>query len=72
MSFIQSINQFINVNVWDGVAPIIQARGSCLKRMTIKILRQKKDQKGMKTNNNNISVNAQSYTHPNPTELTKN
>ena len=26
----------------------------------------------MKTNNNIISVNAQSYTHPNPTELTKN
>ena len=25
----------------------------------------------MKTNNNNISVNAQSYTHPNPTELIK-
>ena len=23
----------------------------------------------MKTSNNNISVNAQSYTHPNPTEL---
>ena len=26
----------------------------------------------MKTNNNNISVNAQSYTHPKPTELIKN
>ena len=25
----QSINQFINVNTWDGVAPIIRARGSC-------------------------------------------
>ena len=34
----QLINQFINVNVWDGVAPIIRARGSCIKRMTIKIL----------------------------------
>ena len=31
-----------------------------------------KDHKCMKTNNNNISVNAQSYTHPNPTELIKN
>ena len=36
----QLINQFINVNVWDGVAPIIRARGSCIKRMTIKILSQ--------------------------------
>ena len=36
----QSINQFINVNTWDGVAPIIRARGSCIKRMTIKILSQ--------------------------------
>ena len=26
----------------------------------------------MKTSNNNISVNAQSYTHPNPTKLIKN
>ena len=26
----------------------------------------------MKTNNNDISVNAQSYTHPKPTELIKN
>ena len=26
----------------------------------------------MKTNNDNIFVNAQSYTHPNPTELIKN
>ena len=30
----QSINQFINVNTWDGLAPIIRARGSCIKRMT--------------------------------------
>ena len=36
----QLINQFINVNVWDGVAPIIRARGSCIKRMTIKTLSQ--------------------------------
>ena len=31
-----------------------------------------KDHKCMKTNNNNVSVTAQSYTHPNPTELIKN
>ena len=31
----QSINQFFYVNTWDGVAPIIQAKGSCMKRMTI-------------------------------------
>ena len=36
----QSINQFINVNTWDGVAPIIRASGSCIKHMTIKILSQ--------------------------------
>ena len=36
--FNQSINQLIYVNTWDGVAPIILARGSCIKRMTIKIL----------------------------------
>ena len=32
----QSINQFINVNTWDGVVPIIRARmiGSCIKHMT--------------------------------------
>ena len=30
----QSINQFIHVNTWDGVTPIIQAKGSCMKRMT--------------------------------------
>ena len=36
----QSINQFINVNAWDGVAPIIRARGSCIKRKTIKTLSQ--------------------------------
>ena len=29
---------FIYVNTWDGVALIIRARGSCMKRMTIKIL----------------------------------
>ena len=38
--FNQSINQFININTWDGVTPIIRARGSCIKRMTIKILSQ--------------------------------
>ena len=32
----QSINQFININTWDGASPIIRARGSCIKRMTIK------------------------------------
>ena len=36
----QSINQFINVNMWDQVAPIIRARDSCMKRMTMKILSQ--------------------------------
>ena len=36
----QSIRQFINVNTWDGVAPIIEARGSCIKRTTVKILSQ--------------------------------
>ena len=36
----QSINQFNNVNTWDGVARITQDRGSCIKRMTIKILSQ--------------------------------
>ena len=30
----KSINQFIHVNTWDGVAPIIRAQGSCMKRMT--------------------------------------
>ena len=30
----KSINQFIYVNTWDGVAPIIRAQGSCMKRMT--------------------------------------
>ena len=30
----QKINQ--SINTWDGVAPIIRARGSCIKRMTIK------------------------------------
>ena len=30
----ESINQFIHVNTWDGVAPIIRAQGSCMKRMT--------------------------------------
>ena len=30
----QKINQFINVITWDGVVPIIRARGSCIKRMT--------------------------------------
>ena len=34
----QSINQFIYFNMWDGVAQIIRARGSCIKRVTIKIL----------------------------------
>ena len=36
----QSINQSINqfIITWDGVAPIIRARGSCIKRMTRKIL----------------------------------
>ena len=29
----KSINQFIYVNTWDGVAPIIRAEGSCMKRM---------------------------------------
>ena len=33
----QSINQFINVNTWDGVAPIIRARGSCVKRIVQKV-----------------------------------
>ena len=28
----KSINQFISVNTWDGVAPIIRAEGSCMKR----------------------------------------
>ena len=36
----QSINRSFNVNTWDGVAPIIRARSSCIKRMTIKILSQ--------------------------------
>ena len=27
------INQFIYVNTWDGVAPIIRVEGSCMKRM---------------------------------------
>ena len=36
----QSINQFNNVNTWDGVARITQDRGSYIKRMTIKILSQ--------------------------------
>ena len=36
----QSINQFNNVNTCDGVARITQDRGSCIKRMTIKILSQ--------------------------------
>ena len=30
----KSINQLIHVNTWDGVAPIIRAQGSCMKRMT--------------------------------------
>ena len=30
----QQQQQFINVNSWDGVAPHIRARGSCIKRMT--------------------------------------
>ena len=29
----KSINQFIYVNTWDGVAPIIRVEGSCMKRM---------------------------------------
>ena len=33
----QSINQFNNVNTWDGIARITQDRGSYIKRMTIKI-----------------------------------
>ena len=32
----QSINQFIYVNTWDGAAPNIRAKGSCMKRMIIK------------------------------------
>ena len=31
-------NQFIYVNTWDGVAPVIRALSSCVKRMTIKIV----------------------------------
>ena len=33
----KSTNQFIYVNTWDGVAPIIRAGGSSMKRMTIKV-----------------------------------
>ena len=44
----QSINQFIYVV--GGVDPIIQARGSCMKRMTIKI-----------ANNNTIHFNKNSF-----------
>ena len=33
-----SINQFIYVNTWNGVAPIIRAEGSCMKRMTKHIM----------------------------------
>ena len=32
----QQQQQFNNVNAWDGVAPHIWARGSCIKRMTKK------------------------------------
>ena len=34
----KSINQFIYVNTWDGVVPIIRAQGSCMKRMTKHIM----------------------------------
>ena len=36
--FKKSINQFIHVNKWDGVARIIQAEDSCMKRMTKHIM----------------------------------
>ena len=46
----QLINQFIYANTWDGVAPFIRARGSCMKRMRIKIV-----------NNNTIYFNNNNF-----------
>ena len=34
----KSINQFIYVNTWDGVAAIIRAEGSCMRRLTKHIM----------------------------------